>query len=158
MVEKEGFEPISVVINRNDAQMCTLPSVYLRHKDLTYFESKEGSFCKINRKNLPKTTQIEFMSITTMVAIILNATSKIASENPRTVAALGFPACYHFRLHVMARQAKNDSRAIPSYQTRLPVTSNSPMGFLLLPVRASPSTFPLRWFVISPTAVLMVRS
>ena len=35
----------------------------------------------------PINTQIEFMSITTTVAIILIATSKFASKNPRTVGS-----------------------------------------------------------------------
>ena len=65
----------------------------------------------------------------------------------------------------MARGAENMHRkrfpffsvSAPSFaQTRLPSTSNSPMAFLLLPLRVSPSTVPLSSLVISPTAVLMV--
>ena len=44
-----------------------------------------------------------------MVAIIENATSKFASKSPKTIAALGLSACYHFRLHAMIVPVENDS-------------------------------------------------
>jgi hypothetical protein len=46
-------------------------------------------------------------------AINLFATFFLAWKNPRTVAALGFPARYQFRAYTLACATKNDSRHKP---------------------------------------------
>jgi hypothetical protein len=46
-------------------------------------------------------------------AINLFATLFLERKNPRTVAALGFPARYQFRAYTLACATENDSRLKP---------------------------------------------